>query len=127
MAEWKKVVVSGSDISQLNNDSNYIVDGQSGVSLTGSFSGSFIGDLTGTASYASQANSASYAESASYAPSTPAFPYTGSATISGSLVVDGPITSTQTISTSQAYFSGSNTVLTVVGSGSDAPIIVEKL
>ncbi len=43
MAEWKKVVVSGSDISQLNNDANYITNGQSGVSLTGSFSGSFVG------------------------------------------------------------------------------------
>jgi len=61
MAEWKKVVVSGSDISQLNNDSNYIADGQSGVSLTGSFSGSFVGDLTGTASYATTTVSSSYA------------------------------------------------------------------
>ena len=50
MAEWKKVVVSGSDISQLNNDSNYLANGSSGTSLTGSFTGSFIGDgsnLTG--------------------------------------------------------------------------------
>jgi hypothetical protein len=47
MAEWKKVVVSGSDVSQLNNDSNYIVDGQSGVILTGSFTGSFQGDGSG--------------------------------------------------------------------------------
>jgi hypothetical protein len=36
--------------------------------------------------------------------------------------VDGPITSTQTISASQAYFSGSNTVVTIVGSGSASPI-----
>lgn len=100
MAEWKKVIVSGSDISQLNNDANYIVDGQSGVSLTGSFSGSFIGDLTGTASYATQALSASYA------PSTPPFPYTGSAIISGSLEVIGLTT---------LYNSGS-TVLEVSGS-----------
>lgn len=47
MAEWKKVVVSGSDISQLNNDSNYIADGDSGVSISGSFSGSFFGDGSG--------------------------------------------------------------------------------
>lgn len=99
MAEWKKVIVSGSDISQLNNDANYIVDGQSGVSLTGSFSGSFIGDLTGTASYATQALSASYA------PDT-TFPYTGSAIISGSLEVIGLTT---------LYNSGS-TVLEVSGS-----------
>ena len=25
MAEWKKIIVSGSDISQLNNDANYLV------------------------------------------------------------------------------------------------------
>jgi len=51
MAEWKKVVVSGSAVSQLNNDSGYLISGQSGtVSLSGSFSGSFTGDgsnLTG--------------------------------------------------------------------------------
>lgn len=50
MAEWKKVVVSGSDISQLSNDSNYLTSGGSGAALTGSFTGSFIGDgsnLTG--------------------------------------------------------------------------------
>ena len=43
MATWKKVAISGSNISQFNNDSNYIVNGQSGVVLTGSFSGSFVG------------------------------------------------------------------------------------
>ena len=50
MAEWKKIVVSGSAISQLNNDSNYLVAGDSVSSLSGSFSGSFEGDgsaLTG--------------------------------------------------------------------------------
>ena len=46
----------------------------------------FIGNLTGTASYATQALSASYA------PSTPAFPYTGSAEITGSLGVTGSFT-----------------------------------
>jgi len=47
---WKKLVVSGSAISQLNNDANYLVSGDSGVELSGSFSGSFQGDgsnLTG--------------------------------------------------------------------------------
>ena len=43
MAEWKKVVVSGSNITQLNNDANYLINGQSGAILTGSFSGSFVG------------------------------------------------------------------------------------
>jgi hypothetical protein len=50
MATWKKVVVSGSDISQLNNDSNYLIQGQASAILSGSFSGSFQGDgsnLTG--------------------------------------------------------------------------------
>ena len=80
------------------------------LSNTGSFSGSFTGNLIGTASYATQALSASYATtasysntstsasfalSASYAPSTPAFPYTGSAEITGSLGVTGSL-STQT-------------------------------
>jgi hypothetical protein len=37
MATWKKIVVSGSAISQLNNDSNYLVSGDSGVILSGSF------------------------------------------------------------------------------------------
>ena len=47
MATWKKVIVSGSDISQLNNDANYLVEGGSGASLSGSFSGSFQGDGSG--------------------------------------------------------------------------------
>jgi len=50
MAEWKKVVVSGSAVSQLNNDSGYLISGDSDVTLSGSFSGSFQGDgsnLTG--------------------------------------------------------------------------------
>jgi len=54
---WKKLVVSGSAISQLNNDANYLVSGDSGVELSGSFSGSFQGDgsnLTGVV--ASNAN-----------------------------------------------------------------------
>jgi hypothetical protein len=50
MATWKKVIVSGSAVSQLNNDLDYarqLVDGQV---LSGSFTGSFVGDgslLTG--------------------------------------------------------------------------------
>ena len=61
------------------------------LSNTGSFSGSFTGNLIGTASYATQALSASFATSAlsaSYAPDT-TFPYTGSAIISGSLTLTG--------------------------------------
>ena len=47
MATWKKVVVSGSAISQLNNDANYLVNGQAAAELTGSFTGSFKGDGSG--------------------------------------------------------------------------------
>jgi hypothetical protein len=47
MATWKKVVVSGSAISQLNNDANYLINGQAGAELTGSFTGSFKGDGSG--------------------------------------------------------------------------------
>jgi len=47
MATWKKVIVSGSDISQLNNDANYIHTGSTGVNLGGDFSGSFQGDGSG--------------------------------------------------------------------------------
>lgn len=47
MAEWRKVIVSGSNISELNNNANYIINGDSGLSLTGSFTGSFIGDGSG--------------------------------------------------------------------------------
>jgi hypothetical protein len=58
------------------------------LSNTGSFSGSFTGNLIGTASYATQALSASWAPSGI---STPTFPYTGSAIISGSLEVTGSL------------------------------------
>lgn len=57
MATWKKVIVSGSNISDLNNDANYLVEGGSGATLTGSFSGSFTGDGSGlTGVVASNAN-----------------------------------------------------------------------
>ncbi len=46
MADWKKVIVSGSDISQLNNDLNYLLTGDT-ATLSGSFSGSFQGDGSG--------------------------------------------------------------------------------
>jgi hypothetical protein len=61
------------------------------LSNTGSFSGSFTGNLIGTASFALSATSASYAATASVlaggVPSS--FPFTGSAIISGSLIVTG--------------------------------------
>lgn len=54
MATWKKIVVSGSVISQLENDSNYLVSGDSGILLSGSFSGSFEGDGSGLTGVSAQ-------------------------------------------------------------------------
>ena len=64
------------------------------LSNTGSFSGSFTGILTGTASYASQALSSSFALTASYVANASSFPYTGSAVITGSLTITGSTIST---------------------------------
>jgi hypothetical protein len=47
MAEWKKLVISGSDISQLSNDLNYAQQFVGNQELSGSFSGSFVGDGSG--------------------------------------------------------------------------------
>ena len=46
MAQWKKLVVSGSNISQLTNDLNYARNGVANQAITGSFSGDGSG-LTG--------------------------------------------------------------------------------
>jgi len=47
MAQWKKIVVSGSNISQLANDANYVTSSVNNiVLLTGSFEGNFTGDGT---------------------------------------------------------------------------------
>jgi len=58
MATWKKVIVSGSDISLLANDANYLLSGDSGVTLSGSFSGSFEGDGSGLTGVVAQAANA---------------------------------------------------------------------
>ena len=47
MATWKKIIVSGSSISQLANDANLIYSNSADVALTGSYSGSFTGDGSG--------------------------------------------------------------------------------
>jgi len=65
MATWKKVIVSGSNISQLSNDSLYIHTGSDGVALSGSFSGSFQGDgsgLTGITAAGTLSSSAQIAD-----------------------------------------------------------------
>jgi hypothetical protein len=65
------------------------------VIASGSFSGSLIGELTGTASFATTALSSSYAVTASYAEnaggSGTGFPFTGSAQITGSLGITGSL------------------------------------
>ena len=56
MATWKKVIVSGSDISQLNNDLNYARQGVEGQELSGSFTGSFVGDGSGLTNVSAEVN-----------------------------------------------------------------------
>lgn len=78
------------------------IDALTGVSTdtiiaTGSFTGSFLGPLTGTASFAT---TASFALNASGT----GFPYTGSARITGSLIVTGSITNR----TGNVTFAGTN-------------------
>ena len=88
---------------------SYAVNAANAIKGSGSFSGSFIGFLFGTSSWAyssSQAISSSYAITASYALNGgggggPAFPYTGSAEITGSLGITGSFY----ISQSLTYFS----------------------
>ena len=58
MATWKKVIVSGSNVSDLNNDANYLAEGGSGATLSGSFSGSFEGDGSGLTGVVAQAANA---------------------------------------------------------------------
>ena len=83
---------------------------------SGSFTGSFVGVLVGTASnattasYIQNAQTASYvlnAVSASFAPSTPAFPFTGSALITGSLGVTGSIIASSVVSSFTGSITGS--------------------
>ena len=65
MATWKKVIVSGSSIAQLTNDANFIAQSDESVVLSGSFSGSFIGDgsgLTGVTAAGTLSSSAQIAD-----------------------------------------------------------------
>lgn len=65
MATWKKLIVSGSSISQLANDANLIYSNSADVSLTGSYSGSFTGDgsgLTGVVASGTISSSAQIAD-----------------------------------------------------------------
>lgn len=101
MATIDRSGISGGGTIQATHVTNIIdaLDGTSAtttVIATGSFSGSLVGALTGTASFASTATSSSYAVTASYALNAGAssgggFPYTGSAIISGSLTITGSL------------------------------------
>ena len=65
MATWKKIIVSGSSISQLANDANLIYSNSADVALTGSYSGSFTGDgsgLTGVVAAGTISSSAQIAD-----------------------------------------------------------------
>lgn len=61
------------------------------IIATGSFSGSLVGTLIGTGSYAIQTLSSSFATTASYVANASSFPFTGSARITGSLGVTGSL------------------------------------
>lgn len=56
MATWKKVIVSGSAVSQLSNDLNYARQGVEGQELSGSFTGSFVGDGSGLLNVSAEVN-----------------------------------------------------------------------
>lgn len=112
MAEWKKVIVSGSaaELSQLNVESNQQISGSaSDTFLSGSFSGSFQGDGSGlTGVSASSAVSASYATSSSYADTSISSSYATSAsyadsTISSSYALNATSASYADNATSASY------------------------
>lgn len=106
-----------------------VIDALSGIStdtliVSGSMTGSLIGTLTGTASFATSASraiSSSNATTASYALTAAGgagFPFVGTARITGSLIVSGSSnevtlqsTTTTLIGTSTISISGSNTEL----------------
>ena len=96
MPNWRKVTTSGSAA----NFSSLSVD----TSITASIvsSSQFIGNLSGTASYATQALSASYAPGGGGA----AFPYTGSAQITGSLGVTGSVGLSYLVTSAAAWSAG---------------------
>lgn len=98
-----------------------VIDALSGVStdtliLSGSMTGSLIGTLTGTASFATSASravsssiatSASFATTASFAANASSFPFVGTARITGSLIVSG--------SSNSATLNTNTTTVTAVG------------
>lgn len=107
MATWKKVIVSGSDISQLNNDANYIHTGSSGVVLSGSFSGSFFGDGSGLTGISAD----TLANSILFGDGLAGGTFDGSAAITASVNADG---TTLTVGTSGVKVSDSGITATQI-------------
>ena len=85
MATWKKLVLSGSNISQLNNDSGYLISTSTGVNLGGAFSGSFQGNGSGLTNVAASSTAQSLTDGNGIAD----FTFNGSAPASVTVELDG--------------------------------------
>ncbi len=102
-----------------------IINSGSTAVVSGSFTGSMVGNLTGTASFAT---SASFTTTASFAATASSVnPLNQSVFISASLTVTGSVNILQNITASRAIISGSTntasgSILTVIGSGSAQPV-----
>ncbi len=102
-----------------------IINSGSTAVVSGSFTGSMVGNLTGTASFAT---SASFTTTASFAATASSVnPLNQSVFISASLTVTGSINVLQNITASRVIISGSTntasgSILTVIGSGSAQPV-----
>jgi len=104
MADWKKVIVSGSaaELAKLNIETNQQISGSvSDTFLSGSFSGSFQGDGSGLNNIsASTAVSASYATSASYSDTAVSASYAQNATSAS--YADSALSASYALSSSHA-------------------------
>lgn len=85
MATWKKLVLSGSNISQLNNDSGYLISTSTGVNLGGAFSGSFQGNGSGLTNVAASSTAQSLTDGNGIAD----FTFNGSSPASVTVELDG--------------------------------------
>ncbi len=85
MATWKKLILSGSNISQLNNDSGYLISTSTGVNLGGAFSGSFQGNGSGLTNVAASSTAQSLTDGDGIAD----FTFNGSSPASVTVELDG--------------------------------------
>lgn len=125
MATWKKVVVSGSNISQLNNDAGYLTSGTLGAKnaySTASFNGTNLiaGSTTASLSFASSSGQG-LTIAASTGPNTLTFGLTSvpnsslansSISIAGTSTALGGSITAATILSSTGVFSGLHKFLT---------------